>query len=141
MYALFGIPLFFCYLSNNGNYMASLFQTFYLHLCYPAMQKIKHSIKIVFCKSKSKPPVETKLTHFNMDCSDSIRFDQSKSSEASLDDLNKTVPLSITILIMTGYILLGAIVFCLWESTDYLKWSYFCFITLSTIGFGDIVPG
>ena len=32
--------------------------------------------------------------------------------------------------------------FSLWEEGwDYLTGSYFCFITLSTIGFGDYVPG
>ncbi|KAH3882907.1 hypothetical protein DPMN_006853 [Dreissena polymorpha] len=31
--------------------------------------------------------------------------------------------------------------FSLWENWDYLEGSYFCFITLSTIGFGDYVPG
>ncbi|CAI2727147.1 unnamed protein product [Schistosoma spindalis] len=62
-------------------------------------------------------------------------------SNKSSNETIKTVPISLTILMMTVYILLGAAVFCLWESTDYLKWSYFCFVTLSTIGFGDIVPG
>ncbi|CAH8501465.1 unnamed protein product [Heterobilharzia americana] len=63
-----------------------------------------------------------------------------ESNQSSLEK-SKTVPLTLTILMMTVYILLGAAVFCFWESTDYLKWSYFCFVTLSTIGFGDIVPG
>ncbi|VEL10218.1 unnamed protein product [Protopolystoma xenopodis] len=52
-----------------------------------------------------------------------------------------TVPISLSLAIMTTYILIGAIVFSIWEDKDYLKWSYFCFVTLSTIGFGDIVPG
>ena len=57
------------------------------------------------------------------------------------DISNVTVPISLSIMIMTTYILIGAIVFCIWEDPNYLKWSYFCFVTLSTIGFGDIVPG
>ncbi|TNN13390.1 Potassium channel subfamily K member 1, partial [Schistosoma japonicum] len=58
------------------------------------------------------------------------------------EDVSKvTVPISLSLLIMTTYILIGAIVFSIWQDPDYLKWSYFCFITLSTIGFGDIVPG
>ena len=36
----------------------------------------------------------------------------------------------------------GALMFSLWEPDwTYLIGSYFCFITLSTIGFGDYVPG
>jgi len=31
--------------------------------------------------------------------------------------------------------------FTLWEEWDYLAGCYFCFVTLSTIGFGDLVPG
>ncbi|VDQ01512.1 unnamed protein product [Trichobilharzia regenti] len=58
------------------------------------------------------------------------------------EDVSKvTVPISLSLVIMTTYILIGAIVFSIWQDPDYLKWSYFCFITLSTIGFGDIVPG
>ncbi|XP_046568566.1 two pore potassium channel protein sup-9-like [Haliotis rubra] len=52
------------------------------------------------------------------------------------------VPISLTLCIMTGYIIGGAIMFALWEKDwDFLIASYFCFITLSTIGFGDYVPG
>ena len=36
----------------------------------------------------------------------------------------------------------GAFLFSFWETDwDYLEGSYFCFVTLSTIGFGDLVPG
>jgi len=52
-----------------------------------------------------------------------------------------TVPITICLIIIAGYIFAGAVLFTLWEDWDYLTGSYFCFITLSTIGFGDIVPG
>lgn len=41
----------------------------------------------------------------------------------------------------TGYIFGGAMLFGLWEGWDTLQSAYFCFVTLSTIGFGDVVPG
>jgi len=39
------------------------------------------------------------------------------------------------------YICGGAVLFAKWEDWNLLDGSYFCFISLSTIGFGDIVPG
>ncbi len=40
-----------------------------------------------------------------------------------------------------GYIVLGAIIFSEWEEWSFLEGAYFSFITLTTIGFGDFVPG
>lgn len=52
------------------------------------------------------------------------------------------VPLFVSLLIVAGYIFGGAVIFSLWQKNwDYLIGSYFCFITLSTIGFGDYVFG
>jgi hypothetical protein len=48
---------------------------------------------------------------------------------------------SIVLLVLAGYICLGATVFAAWEEWTFLDGAYFCFITLSTIGFGDLVPG
>ena len=52
-----------------------------------------------------------------------------------------TVPISLCLLVMVAYIFGGALLFSQWEGWGYLDGSYFCFITLSTIGFGDMVPG
>ena len=52
-----------------------------------------------------------------------------------------SVPISICLVIIAAYIIAGSALFASWENWDYLTGSYFCFITLSTIGFGDVVPG
>ena len=52
-----------------------------------------------------------------------------------------SVPISICLIIIAAYIVAGSALFAEWENWDYLTGSYFCFITLSTIGFGDVVPG
>jgi len=62
-------------------------------------------------------------------------------SEDDVDTQKVTVPVTICLVIIGGYIFAGSVLFTLWEDWDYLTGSYFCFITLSTIGFGDIVPG
>ena len=57
----------------------------------------------------------------------------------SLDTV--TVPISLCLTVMVSYVCGGAVLFGEWEGWGFLDGSYFCFITLSTIGFGDIVPG
>ena len=52
-----------------------------------------------------------------------------------------SVPLTITMLVIGFYIFMGALLFGVWEDWEALEASYFCFVTISTIGFGDLVPG
>lgn len=52
----------------------------------------------------------------------------------------KPVPIWLCVLLVVSYILAGAYLFKTWEGWPYLDAAYFCFITLTTIGFGDLVP-
>jgi len=71
-----------------------------------------------------------------------IRRMRSALTSCTADTSDVHVPLYISLLVLTGYVLLGALLFGLWEREwDVLVGSYFCFVTLSTIGFGDFVPG
>lgn len=46
----------------------------------------------------------------------------------------------VSLLIMVAYIFGGAGLFAKWEDNiGFVDGAYFCFITLTTIGFGDIV--
>ena len=59
-----------------------------------------------------------------------------------MDEIQKVnVPISVSFALMVGYIGVGALLFSIVEDWKYLVASYFCFVTLSTIGFGDYVPG
>lgn len=64
----------------------------------------------------------------------------SPCSDASSEERTR-VPVSLVLVVLSGYICLGAAVFAAWEDWSLLDGAYFCFITLSTIGFGDLVPG
>ncbi len=43
--------------------------------------------------------------------------------------------------VIAFFIFMGALLFGVWEGWKPLDASYFCFVTISTIGFGDMVPG
>lgn len=74
--------------------------------------------------------------------------EEEEEEEYSVEDDNKleslnrvSVPISLSLTVMVCYICGGAILFGEWENWGFLDGSYFCFITLATIGFGDMVPG
>jgi hypothetical protein len=57
------------------------------------------------------------------------------------EDEEMSVPLLVTFFVIPLYLTLGAILFSIWEKWSFLDSFYFCFITVTTIGFGDFVPG
>lgn len=51
------------------------------------------------------------------------------------------VPISLCLLVILMYICGGAFLFNRLENWTFLEGSYFCFTSLGTIGFGDLIPG
>lgn len=50
------------------------------------------------------------------------------------------VPIGLTSFVFIIYMFIGAFIFVRWEGWSVIQSTYFVFITLSTIGFGDMVP-
>lgn len=80
----------------------------------------------------------------------SPRFDDVSSQSVNVEVAQKPtehkqddeVPISVSIILLAAYVFSGAWLFSYLEDwNDLTKGAYFTFITLSTIGFGDIVPG
>lgn len=51
----------------------------------------------------------------------------------------RTIPITWALLVMTSYVISGGLLFAHWENWTVLDGCYFCYISLSTIGFGDLV--
>jgi len=67
-------------------------------------------------------------------------YDDYTSEDEVEDYSTKPVPIWLSICLVIGYIIGGAKLFQEWEGWSLLDSSYFCFITLTTIGFGDLTP-
>ena len=50
------------------------------------------------------------------------------------------VPIMVNLMLIFGFIFMGAILFASWEGWSPTTAAYFCFVTLTTIGFGDYTP-
>ncbi|KAI1716065.1 ion channel domain-containing protein [Ditylenchus destructor] len=82
---------------------------------------------------------EKKLNDSESEKQNSLDEKLSKDEEKKEDDDVVPIPLALTILII--WILFSAAMFCLWEMDwGYLTSVYFFFVSISTVGLGDVVP-
>ncbi|XP_060071032.1 myb-like protein X [Ylistrum balloti] len=123
-YAVLGIPLTLLCLTNIGDLMATGFRMLYAKVCCGVCC-------VLFSPTKRRLPDPEK----------GIEEDMVVQGEEKTPGETIHVPTSLCILVMTAYILLGTLLFSIWEGWDVITGTYFSFITLSTIGFGDVVPG
>lgn len=159
------MPLFLLYLSNIGDILAKSFKWFYAKICLCQVCPGVSRRRALRARRKSNdigynPDWMTELDAMGnngWDTNDTEesshsgggnyidRIETSEDSESNADyneDTSTiTVPLTVCLMIMIGYIMFGGLLFAKWEKWDLLNGSYFCFISLSSIGFGDLVPG
>lgn len=51
------------------------------------------------------------------------------------------MPVAAAVGVVVLYIFTGAVLFSHWEGWSYIDGAYFSFITFTTVGLGDLVPG
>lgn len=147
-------------LANIGSSMAYFFRFIYARVCCSYCNYVKrrnrrrrlktatqmNAVSFAALASKSTEAVSTDLIKKEEEAN------RNKSNEAaeiidlfedsvSVDYKKITVPISITLFIFSSYIIAGGILFKTLEEWSILDSVYFCFVTLSTIGLGDLVPG
>ncbi|CAF3143707.1 unnamed protein product [Rotaria socialis] len=120
IYAMIGIPLMFMCLTYTGDLLADAFISGY--------SKMVNFICRQICRGQLKNclPDDTRRS-----------FEQPDSESEE----SRHVPIVATLAVLALYIAMGALLFAQWENWHVLDGAYFCFITFTTIGFGDLVPG
>ncbi|KAK6636449.1 hypothetical protein RUM43_010110 [Polyplax serrata] len=164
LYAIIGIPLMLIYLSTTGEILSSYFRAFYAKVFCINRKKPKSEKK-----SKTKSKTRTEATFLNASYGpkhNSIADGKIPLTTGSTEEMMKdrsgiydcttdvpalkhvcphhatvNVPISFCLIIVLMYICGGAYLFHYIENWTYLESTFFCFVSLSTIGFGDLMPG
>jgi len=125
MYSLIGIPLLLVFMTQIGDWMAVTFRWLYSRiLCRWCRARRRDS--------ELPPGVDRK--------SKGLAFDEVGKERYMPTDL-VMVPIMVNLILIFSFIFTGALLFANWEGWSAIEASYFCFITLTTIGFGDYSPG
>jgi len=123
-YSLIGIPLLLVFMSQIGDWMAITFRWLYSRiLCRWCRARRRDS--------ELPPGVDRR--------SKGLAFDEVGKERYMPTDL-VMVPITVNLILIFGFIFTGAILFAVWEDWSPISSAYFCFITLTTIGFGDMYP-
>lgn len=124
IYATIGIPLMLTVLNDLGK----LIFVWARHLWHFFRRFVRYNIILPW--RYRKEPAQTKTERM-----------MSQVTEETGTDVDHNFPLPLALFIVFLYTFLCAMLFNLWEhNRDYFTGFYFFFISLSTIGLGDVLP-
>ncbi|XP_076053851.1 TWiK family of potassium channels protein 7-like [Oratosquilla oratoria] len=126
IYAIIGCPLLLVFLANIGDAMANSFVYIYSRCCCRMCRARRYD-------SELPPDVSKKNKR--------LLIDDIVGKEDYMPTNEVFVPVTLNLVLLFVYIMLGGVLFSYWEDWDLSSSTYFTFVTLSTIGFGDMVPG
>ena len=147
VYATIGIPLFFVVMANLGRvltralkFLWSYVRRLYYTQTFRRVRKgISHCVRSKCLRRRDNTTLTSTDTAPAAAAVAAQSDDTSSYVEFEVDDHFNLHPL-VAITVTVVYIFFGALVYTQWEAWTYLEAFYFIFVSVSTIGFGDLVP-
>ncbi|CEF63350.1 Potassium channel subfamily K member 18 [Strongyloides ratti] len=141
IYIMIGIPLFLIILKKIGKIMSETLTKIYQHYMY-ARRQLPSAKKNLIRKASMKLAKKSDVISTISDKIDSINSETLIENDENIEiEEVEDFPIFLALLIMILWIALSAALFCIWETEwPYLTSVYFFFVSISTVGLGDIVP-
>ncbi|CAD6190658.1 unnamed protein product [Caenorhabditis auriculariae] len=129
LYGLVGIPLMLVVLKIIGE--ASIVKA---HVVWSVV-----STKVFngYESFKKKYLTDNRLSS---DLANANEAEAGKAENETTDDQFTSLPVIAALFILFGFMVACSVLVSLWENWDFLTAFYFFFVSLSTIGFGDVIP-
>ncbi|KAF0314488.1 TWiK family of potassium channels protein 7 [Amphibalanus amphitrite] len=148
VYAILGIPIFLIVLADYGKLftrglkfvMAAAYRLYHTKSCTRVrrakpVENVVKGIQAVYDRTglggEDSPAAEGE-GHAAVD-------GEEPQAVVEVDD-EFNLPVSLALFILLSYLFIGAIMFVITEDWSYFNAFYFVFISMTTIGFGDLVP-
>ncbi|XP_045129644.1 TWiK family of potassium channels protein 18-like isoform X5 [Portunus trituberculatus] len=144
VYAILGIPIFLILMADFGKVFTRLLKSLFV--------LVRRMYRSATCKrvrkTRAVQSVKSAWRKTCQWCSTTIcrrkempaETPQSDDTLEALVDDNFNLPISLALFILLVYIMIGCVIYTMWESWTYFEAFYFIFISMTTIGFGDYVP-
>lgn len=152
VYTMFGMPVFLLYMANMGDILAKSLKWTYakVFICRrPSQRSYDPAVAWRSAEATLRAPVGSgrggSYPGEDVASIDTASWSNGGGGEGEgeerQDVSNVNIPITVSLVIMVALLYGGTLLFEKYEEWDRLTAFYFCFISLTTIGFGDYVPG
>ncbi|XP_071531996.1 two pore potassium channel protein sup-9-like [Panulirus ornatus] len=154
IYTIFGMPVFLLYMANMGDILAKSLKWIYSKLCICKRPDPKFDTSVVWRSADATLRAAAGPSTYHSEAQGRSMYPAELGDEISIEtgswstghadkpDISTVnIPITVSLVIMVALLYGGTLLFEKYEGWDPLTSFYFCFISLTTIGFGDYVPG
>ncbi|KAI1729823.1 ion channel domain-containing protein [Ditylenchus destructor] len=143
-FALFGIPLLLVTIADIGKFLSEMLSFLYRKYRMFKRKVRKQSRRLSKYRERTlssrSGQSDASSTNMSSDKPGPTDLNDYEDEASDIENEQLRIPVIMVLFVLVTYTAIGGFLFREWEGWPYFDAFYFCFITIATVGFGDIVP-